>query len=149
MYTWHWEEEFWKDVIISFNHHPVAHKYFDPILALKEMMVNQTDFVRRKQDLIRQRVFELQYGIDGRHEVEKITDGHHVDKFDHLMKSTWPRDSSGRPMRDAFDICIDHALGWHSGSEPDVRKGTVPECWDGHLNKTLNKCVLSDPVEQR
>ena len=30
---------------------------------------------------------------------------------------------------------MDSTLGWHSGAEPDVRNGSVPECWNGWLDK--------------
>jgi hypothetical protein len=28
-----------------------------------------------------------------------------------------------------------HLSLWHSGAEPDLRNGTVPECWNGWLDK--------------
>ena len=47
-------------------------------------------------------------------------------------------------MRDAFDICVDLVLGWHSGDIIHYRNATVPECWDGKLDKIKNKCVAED-----
>ena len=48
-------------------------------------------------------------------------------------------------MRDAYEICIDWALGWHSGKLKDFRNATVPECWNGWLDMNANygkgKCV--------
>jgi hypothetical protein len=54
------------------------------------------------------------------------------------MKHSWPIDAGGNRYRDAFDICIDHALSWHSGRVPDFRNATTPECWNGWLDKTAN-----------
>jgi hypothetical protein len=111
-------------------------------------------------------VFELQYGLEGRlpgerwcakdlnHEVyntsihsESPCSSKDADSDD-IGAGHWPVYSDGAPMRDAFDICIDHALSWHSGRIPDFRNVTVPECWNGWLDKTANsgkgKC-RSDP----
>jgi hypothetical protein len=65
MYTWHWEEVFWNKVIINFDFHPVAHRYFDPILELKKLVKYNASYILEKQELIRSRVFELQYSLDG------------------------------------------------------------------------------------
>ena len=59
--------------------------------------------------------------------------------------STWPVHANGESMRDAYEISMDHVLGWHSGKEADVREGTVPECWGGYVNRTLNKCGQGKP----
>jgi hypothetical protein len=69
MYTWHWEESFWHDVIVEYTMHPVAHRYFDPVVALKKLLTENPAEVARKQELIRQRVFQLQYGLDGLEEL--------------------------------------------------------------------------------
>jgi Exostosin family len=121
MYTWHWDESFWKQVSVDFVFHSTAYRYFNPILALKDLLYNHTAVVRRKQELIRSRVFELQYGLDGRFD-EDLTNKSYVPE-------NWPLYSDGTPMRDAYEIAMDHILGWQSGLEPDVRNGTVPECW--------------------
>ena len=146
MYTWHWEEAFWKEVTIEFSHHPVAYRYLDPIASLREMLRVNGSEVRRKQALIRSRVFELQYALD--FEEEKW-----YQRTENGMEFTnsWPKekDSGGNsvPQRDAYGVIMDHMLGWHSGLEPDVRAGTVPECWvNGVLNETLNRCVYPAPT---
>jgi hypothetical protein len=146
MYTWHWEEAFWKQITVEFSHHPVAYRYLDPIDYLKEMLrVNESE-VKRKQALIRSRVFELQYALD--FEEEKW-----YQRTDAGMEFTnsWPKekaqDGALVPMRDAYGIIMDHMLGWHSGLEPDVRNGTVPECWvNGELDVKANKCVYPAPT---
>ena len=176
-------------------------------------MKNNATEVRRKQALIRSRVFELQYGLDGLEDVyqynsplQYITLTHPVPvvhnngtginngsssgissnsnkvnthsagaavgsedatgthaapekeiiyttrtgtgKFKNAQmviqshhKSNWPKDEkTGLHQRDAFDIVVDYFLGWHSGTVPDVRNATVPECWDGWLDKKMNRC---------
>lgn len=144
MYTWHWEEAFWKDVTIDFAHHPVAHRYVDPVERLREMLKVNGSEVRRKQALIRARVFELQYALDGQEEAwyQRTEQGME-------FHNSWPREhgAAATPMRDAYGITMDHVLGWHSGLEADVRNATVPECWvNGELNVTLNRCVYPAPT---
>eukprot|EP01032_Pedospumella_encystans_P010716 gene10716-12502_t len=169
MYTWHWEEAFWKDVIIEYNFHPVAHRYFDPVKALEELMKNNATDIARKQALIRDRVFQLQYSLDGLEEVYQynsplpyITSTEPVPAADGTVDKdaivytikkgteavekvsnsalTWPKDSQGVPMKDAYDITVDYFLGWHSGTFKRERNATVPECWDGWLDKVQNRC---------
>eukprot|EP01035_Chromulina_nebulosa_P018706 gene18706-24465_t len=80
MYTWHWDESFWKEISINLPFHPVAFRYHDPVSM-------------------------------------KL---HHSESF----IGNWPVYSDGSPMRDAYDIAIDHALGWHSGRESRYRNAT-------------------------
>ena len=161
MYTWHWEEEFWSAVSIQYPFDPTAKRYFDPVLALKDLMVHNSSLIAEKQRLIRSRVFELQYSLDGKYEsmlpwedVRNIRDkyGPQIDdkiaKSDLILNKNWPVDESGLPMRDAYDIIMDHVLGWHSGAEPDVRNGTVPECWNGYLDVLENKCKPHPEVKK-
>jgi xyloglucan galactosyltransferase MUR3 len=134
MYTWHWSESFWYDVSIELPFHPTAYRMFDPVSYLNELYRNNTDMIKRKLELIKERVFELQYSLDGRyygnrHDIEEIP-------------KHWPRYRDGKPMRDAYDIAMDLVLGWHSGRVADIRNGTVPECWnDAVVDKSINKCV--------
>ena len=69
MYTWHWEEEFWKEIMVEFPFHPTAHRYFDPVQALIDMYEKNRSLVTKKQELIRSRVFELQYSLDGPNDI--------------------------------------------------------------------------------
>jgi hypothetical protein len=71
MYTWHWEESFWKDILIIVPYHPVAFRYLDPVKYLQELMDRNASLVQKKQDLIRSRVFQLQYGLNNRVDVYK------------------------------------------------------------------------------
>lgn len=143
MYTWHWEEQFWKDVIVEMLHHPVAFRYSDPVAVLKTMLEKDEAGVRRKQRLLRSRVFQLQYGLDGRFEDDLSVRGLKgpINASSTPLRPNWPiHPGTGLPMDDAFDVCIDLCLGWHSGRVPDVRNATVPECWNGWLDKAANKC---------
>lgn len=176
MYTWHWEEAFWKEVIVEYTLHPVAHRYFDPVVALRTLLQTNASEVARKQRLIRDRVFQLQYGLDGLDEVyqyksaleyitlnqaqllhqvngsdisaadkeavvyTKKTSATAVESVSH-RDSNWPKDSSGVHMRDAYDIVVDYFLDWHRTGSRGERNATVPECWDGWLDKSINKCV--------
>lgn len=84
MYTWHWEEAFWKEILIELPFHPTAHRYFDPVAYLQSLYTNTTHMqtvLRRKQELIQDRVFELQYSLEGRHEVEGLD--HHLGHVGH------------------------------------------------------------------
>ena len=200
MYTWHWEEEFWLDVSIQFPIEPVKRKQFDIVLALQDLMKYNSTLIAKKQELIRSRVFELQYSLDGRHElnnknannnnnndnnidantINKLENTENVKNIDNdigniyeenydingtnIRKNilsyqnisinninndiheNWPRYNDGTPMRDAYDLIMDHVLGWHSGTEKNVRNGTVPECWNGYVDN--NKCVPFPPKEK-
>jgi Exostosin family len=148
MYTWHWEEEFWNAASIEFPHGPTARRDFDPVLALKELSVHNKSLIERKQELIRSRVFELQYSLDGIHEISRMETKTAKDgKGGQItIPKTWPLYADGAPMRDAYDIIMDHVLGWHSGAELDVRNGTIPECWNGEFTETMNKCVTNAPT---
>ncbi len=160
MYTWHWDEEFWREVLIEFPFHGTAHRYFDPVSALREMIDKNATLIAHKQRLLRSKVFELQYSLDHSNEdtFRKASSGGME------WDSTWPRvihpggdilDAAaynrmeGFPMRDAYDITMDHVLGWHSGREKDFRNATVPECWNGYHDTSANggkgKCVVDEP----
>ncbi|RYY88993.1 hypothetical protein EON63_01525 [archaeon] len=65
MYTWHWEEQFWHDVSIDLPFHPVAHRHMDPVQVLVDLYTHNLSYIEHKQALIRSKVFELQYGVDG------------------------------------------------------------------------------------
>lgn len=205
MYTWHWEEKFWQDVSVEFTFHPTAFRYFDPVEYLMKMVKENATLIEHKQRLIREKVFELQYGLDGlvdRYQytstipyvtlMKELIEVNHTGKHDGFIGKRidiggtsnrpgskiyqkgvgkdgiiytvrnitsrigpqddeevissidspyWQKDSkTGKPMRDAYDIVMDYVLGWHSGAWKDIRNATVPECWDGWLDKVMNKC---------
>ena len=142
MYTWHWSEEFWREISVMLHFHGVTHRYVDPVEELKKLMKNNATLIKRKQELIRSRVFELHYALDFHH--EEIFRKSHAGAME--WTNTWPRDPQGRPERDAYEVTMDHVLGWHSGREKDFRDATVPECWNGRLDTSANngkgKCVV-------
>lgn len=98
----------------------VIAKVVDPISVLQDMVVYHSDEVHEKQRLLRDHVFELQYGLP--------------------LSRKAQTNNVGVP-RDAYDILIDHTLSFHDHTAPDVRVGTVTQCWDGVLDEKLNKCV--------
>lgn len=143
-------------MVVDLPFHPVAYRYSDPVLALQELLRSDPTLVRRKQELLRARVFELQYALEGPLEGEELVPGFQVNSplnpptsAVSMGNHSWPVDSAGKWFRDAFDICIDHALGWHSGRVPDYRNATTPECWNGWLDKSANfgkgKCRPGNP----
>ena len=138
MYTWHWEEEFWSEVSVELPFAPVVHRSLDVVVALKQLLKNNASLIAHKQALIRSRVFELQYGMDGRFEGIDSDSGalanYNASGKALKLAKNWPLYPDGTPMRDAYDIIMDHTLGFHSGLEPDVRNGSVPECWNGYLD---------------
>lgn len=191
MYTWHWNESFWRDISIEMDFHGVAHRYKDPIEILLSLQKEQPELIKRKQELIKSKVFELQYSRDGRRDyyqynsripyltllepiktlsnsTDNSTDTSTVPKEDVIYhfrtrnnldknsqydsktntelvindgpSSNWPKDHNGNYMRDAYDITMDYVLGWHSKELVHFRNATVPECWEGWLNKKENKC---------
>ncbi len=188
MYTWHWEEAFWKQISVEIPFHGVAHRYLDPVQLLVAMMQNETSTgaIRRMQELIRSRVFELQYSLDAPREVyhfnsslQYVTLSSHnrsvdinadnnlsyrVTTLDTLANATssadsrtvatedfgsWPLGADGAPMKDAYEICIEHMLGWHSGEVVRFRNATVPECWDGWLDTVNNKCTPGEQPKKK
>ena len=151
MYTWHWNESFWNDISVQFLFHPTAFRYFDPVLALQDLYVNNTAEVKRKQRLIRERVFELQYSLEGRVERDGPLQKKPwvSEKGSGSTADTWPVDVNGLPMRDAFDITIDHDLAIHADKETHDRNATIPECWNGSLDKEKNKCIPHKKAETR
>ncbi len=165
MYTWHWEEAFWREVVVALPFHGTAHRYFDPVAALQKMRAQNATLIAQKQALLRSRIFELQYSLDHSHqEVFRKSSGSSAMEW----STTWPRveaeggvvldeqacaQGRGWPMRDAYDITMDHVLGWHSGREMDFRNATVPECWNGfhdtRANNGKGKCVVQTPAAQK
>eukprot|EP01038_Epipyxis_sp_PR26KG_P004238 gene4238-6015_t len=69
MYTWHWEESFWNEISVFLPFHPVSYRYMDPIEYLKNMFKYNLTIIHKKQELIRSRVFELQYSMESKNDV--------------------------------------------------------------------------------
>lgn len=146
MYTWHWDESFWNEISVDLPFHPTAFRYSDPVIALRDLYANQTDLIKHKQRLIKERVFELQYSLDSRFYEYGDTAILNATENSYKVPENWPKyKHNSKPMRDAYDITMDLVLGWHSGRIPDIRNGTVPECWNGSiLDKVANKCIIDN-----
>jgi hypothetical protein len=180
MYTWHWNEQLWEDISISFPFHRVAFRHLDPVQALVNLWHHNQSWIESKQKLLRSHVFELQYSLHGYEEryqytsklsymtvtavnysaanglenvnyVTRLHPNGSNEEFISYANSTWPFVEMAdkhtgiltrQRMRDAYDIVMDYVLGWHSGELRDVRNATVPECWDGWLDVTANRCKL-------
>lgn len=174
MYTWHWEEAFWEEIAITLQFHPTAFRHWDPVTYLMSLVAHNASLIEHKQALIRSRVFELQYGLDGYQDkyqyksalpyltlqsvngtIEQVyrKNASMVEEVVSNAKSSWPhKQVNGKTVRqrDAYDITMDYILGWHSGELKDIRNATVPECWDGWLDKKANKCQLGkEPTTKR
>ena len=102
MYTWHWSAKLWRDVVVEIPINlgnpdkPVL--YSDPVQYLKNMVKNDPKGIARRQRLLRQHAFELQYTLEF-----------------YKKGSSWPLDEEGRPMRDAYEISMDSVLNLHGG----------------------------------
>ena len=128
MYVWHWSEELWKSISIELDMIEVTQKRLDPVKYLKEYLSKNPMDVARRQELIRRHAFELQYSLEP--------------SCANTSRNLWPV-YQGMPMRDAYDIAIDHVLGWHSGRESHILNASAPHCWNGMLNVTAqpNYCM--------
>ena len=119
MYVWHWSTELWKDIIVElpmdYNNetHPLQ---YDPVQILLDLMKYNVSLVRKKQELLRSHVFNLQYSLEG-----------------YVEGSTWPLDKDSKPLKDAYDITMDLALGWSSGRLKKEPLPDISHVWGEHL----------------
>ena len=129
MYTWHWSTQLWKDVIIEIpiNMSPAPNEpalLSDPILYLKQLYEKDVEDIRRRQRLMRRHAFELSYAL------EFYKEG-----------SSWPLDEQGKPVRDAYEITMDHVLGLHAGratqSIPGDLLGEKRQVWKAEIDRLL------------
>jgi hypothetical protein len=157
-------------VVVRLPLREVGQRAFDPVQRLVDLLRDRPEEVRRKQELLRSRVFELQYSLDGPQEVaplktmlhnhRNVSDNPyndqvyptHLPSSKHFHNNTWPLCGRGTntsdlvPCRDAYDIIMELSLGFHSKTGvPDVRVGSTLACWDGVLDRELNKCVMPPP----
>ena len=125
MYTWHWSAKLWRDVVVEIPinlgnpEKPVLNS--DPVLFLKVMVENDPKGIARRQRLLRQHAFELQYSL------EFYTEG-----------SSWPLDEEGKPMRDAYEISMDHVLNMHAGRLNQKRQGPLESKWREDVKKVVS-----------
>ena len=162
-YTLHWSESFWRDVLIELPLSTAMNTAFDPILYLNDLYTHNYTLIQYKQELIRSRVFELQYSLEGPYTraflhpsklssviYQETTDTNTTSSIlqhahdtstgtDAVHAINWPKDIKGMYIRDAYDISITHVLSWHSGRVKPYRGGTVEFCWEGVLDRAGNK----------
>jgi len=104
MYVWHWSEQLWTKVAVQLGSKGVAHRYEDPISALKKLYTNDRAAVEEKLDLIRKHVFELHWATGSPHGGGAAPAAEPASETD---ASTWPRDPvSGKPQADAFEVLM-------------------------------------------
>jgi hypothetical protein len=103
MYTWHWSEELWKEVLVEFNDRaPIYHSNLDIVDTLQTLFKQNRSLVETKQQLIRKNAFRLQYSLVE----EGVT----------------------RPEPDAFDVSMQHIIKTVRGEVSGARVGSVPDC---------------------
>jgi hypothetical protein len=103
MYTWHWPEEYWKSVVVEIDKPTYKDPYFDVVAYLQKLVIMDSGDISRRQKLIRERAYELQYSY-----VEPLQDT--------------------RPGKDAFDISMHEAMTFAAGLSDGVRNASVPLC---------------------
>ena len=103
MYTWHWDELLWKDVLVEIpDRIAVRDQRFDVVDYLVKLYNENQTAILEKQRLIRQHAFKLQYNYGEEHETA--------------------------PQSDAFDIIMDSILDTTQGLNSGARKGSIPAC---------------------
>jgi hypothetical protein len=88
----------WNKVAVQLGSKGVAHRYEDPIAALKKLYAHNREEVEEKLALIREHAFELHWATGSPHAAA-------ASKTD--LSATWPRDSATRsPKADAFEVLM-------------------------------------------
>ena len=104
MYTWHWSEKLWKDVLVEFyDRGQIFYAGLNIIDTLHDMFVHNSSVVTAKQQLIRENAFRLQYSLIEDSKIE-------------------------RPEPDAFDVTLHQILDTVRGVGSGERVGSIPEC---------------------
>ena len=49
MYTWHWSEEFWREISVMLHFHGVTHRYIDPVEELKKTIRNNSSLIKKNK----------------------------------------------------------------------------------------------------
>jgi len=156
MYIWHWSEALWAEVAVQLPSKGVAFRYEDPITVLKNMLKNEPEVIKRKQELLRKHAFELHWAIDPPIRKGPVTGATSAAMT--AAKSPWPMDpnKNGTSFQaDAFETLMRWVLGWHSGrlSRDFGRRGHLPPaaapgmnpCWTGKPNADNTRCVHPEP----
>lgn len=132
MYTLHWSPQLWRDIVIeipfnlsrSSNHTSLLD---DPILYLKNMVEKDQAGIERRQRLLRQYAFMLSYALES---YNRSSSGG-------SFPSAWPRDEGGSPLRDAYEIAMDHVLGTHARGWVPVSGVEAKEVWRNDIDMLL------------
>lgn len=103
MYTWHWPESYWKAVTVEISEETRFKPDFDVVSYLKALVDKDSEEITRRQKLIRERAYQLQYSY-----VEPLQES--------------------RPGDDAFDIILKEAMSFGAGISKGERLGSVPTC---------------------
>ena len=136
MYTWHWPEHYWKQIVIEIplneSRSDKGIFYSDPVEYLYNLTLFNMSEIHERQKLLKARVFELQYALEENTALRGSS-------------SSWPVGTvDGRPLKDAYMIAMDLVLGWNSGrASRGVANSTVFECWSGGV-VVNNRCTKLD-----
>ena len=104
MYTWHWPEELWKEVVVEYlDRGRIFFGGLDIITSLNDMFENNRSAIAAKQRLIRENAFRLQYSLIEDKKVE-------------------------RPRDDAFDVIMKHLLDVVRGKASGQRVVSAADC---------------------
>ena len=130
MYTHHWPSELWKQIVVEIEVNLDAMNYKTGLtlagkhilkgnpLDILEALAKRPKEIAKRQRLIREHIFELQYGLSG-----------------YEKGSTWPLNAHGAPMLDAYDRTMDLVFGAHAGK----RARQAPKEDDSTLMKWRNE----------
>lgn len=122
MYEWHWGQELWSQVAVSFdssedNHALIEHKK-DFIAQLVDMAKTGQEQIRAKQKKIQEFAHQLQYSL-----IEPSTTSSTGESTPHQ------RSVARLPgEKDAYDVSMERVLAIHSGSMTHDRVSDYVEC---------------------
>ena len=139
MYTWHWSSELWKDIVIEIPINMLADKsqpmlLSDPIQYLKETAEKDPAGIEKRQKLLRRHAFKLSYALE-------------FYDYQNDASSAWPRDEEGNPLRDAYDITMDHVLGMHAKRWTPKVIVEVGELWRREVESMLPNYYRDEFIE--
>ena len=119
MYEWHWSQDLWKEVSVSFdssdeNHALIEHRT-DFIAKLISMAEAEKEEVRMKQMKIQEFAHQLQYSL--------------VEESQESAAGTKGASVARLPgQRDAYDIAMENVLAIHSGRRKHDRVSDYVQC---------------------
>lgn len=115
MYEWHWSQDLWKEVSVSFDssddNHALIDQKQDFIARLIAMAESEQEELRMKQMKIQEFAHQLQYSL-----VEPVRAG------------AVPEVARLPGQKDAYDIAMENVLAIHSGHKKHDRVSDYVEC---------------------